>query len=75
MLKKRKQKLQKVKTDICKPAGSVAEEPIVSFSHLEACFTEAKKVDVNQSYDQGFPYSREERLYETGILLKEFLKC
>jgi hypothetical protein len=53
----------------------MAEEPTVSFSHLAACFTEVETGDDNQSFGQGFPYSREERLYETGILLKEFLKC
>ena len=67
--------MKKVKADICKPADSMAEEPTVSFSHLEACFTELETGDGNQSLDLGFPYSREERLYETGILLKEFLKC
>jgi len=72
---KRMHKLKKVKADICKSADLMAEEPSVSFSHLEACFSDVGKGDDNQSLDHGFPYSREERLYETGILLKEFLKC
>jgi hypothetical protein len=67
--------LKKVKADICKLADSMTEEPTVSFSHLAACFTEVETGDGNQSIEPGFPYSREERLYETGILLKEFLKC
>jgi hypothetical protein len=67
--------LKKVKVDICKSDDLITEEPTVSFSHLAACFTEVETVGDNQSLDQGFPYSREERLYETGILLKEFLKC
>jgi hypothetical protein len=29
----------------------------------------------NSSPAYGFPSSREESLYETGILLKDFLKC
>ena len=52
----------------------MVKEPTVSFSHLAACFTELGTGDVDQSFDQGFPYSREERLYARGILLKEFLK-
>ena len=67
--------MKKVKDYICKSADSTTEEPTISFSHLAACFTEVETSDDNQSLDQGFPYSREERLYETGILLKEFLKC
>jgi len=68
-------KLKKVKADICKSADLMVEEPSVSFSHLEACFCDVGKDDDNQRLDYGFPYSREDRLYETGILLREFLKC
>ena len=67
--------MKKVKDDIYKSADLMAEEPSISFAHLEACFSEVETSDGNQSLDRGFPYSREERLYETGILLKEFLKC
>jgi hypothetical protein len=69
------QKLKKVKTYICKSADSIAEEPLVSFSHLASCFSFHETIDDNQSPTRGFPSSQEESLYATGILLKEFLKC
>ena len=67
--------MKKVKADISKSADSIADEPMASFSHLVACFAEVETGDDNQSLDQGFPYPREDRIYETGYLLTEFLKC
>jgi len=62
-------------TKFQKPANSMTEEPIVSFSHLASYYSWHETADEDQSYTHGFPSSMEERLYETGILLKEFLKC
>jgi hypothetical protein len=62
-------------TKFQKPSDSMAEEPLVSFSHLASCYSSHETADENQSPTHGFPSSREESLYETGILLKEFLKC
>jgi hypothetical protein len=62
-------------TKFQKPFDSMAEEPFVSFSHLASCYSSHETADENQSPIHGFPSSREESLYETGILLKEFLKC
>ena len=61
--------------NIQKPADKIAEGPTVSFSHLASCFSLAQTDDGNQSPAHGFPSSREESLYETGFLLKDFLKC
>jgi hypothetical protein len=62
-------------TKFQKPSDSMAEEPLVSFSHLASCYSSHETADENQSPTHGFPSSGEESLYETGILLKEFLKC
>ena len=62
-------------TKFQKPSDSMAEEPLVSFSHLASCYSSHETADENQSPTHGFPSSLEESLYETGILLKEFLKC
>lgn len=67
--------MKRVKDNIGKTDDLMAEEAAISFAHLTVCFTEEETVDGNQCLHQGFPYSHEERLYETGILLKEFLKC
>jgi hypothetical protein len=76
--KKVSQKNAKMKTSITKfqlSPDSMVEETLISFSHLASCFSSDETDDENQSPTHGFPSSREERLYETGILLKEFLKC
>jgi hypothetical protein len=62
-------------SNIQKPADKMTEEPLISFSHLTSCFFLAETGDDNSGSTHGFPSSREESLYETGILLKEFLKC
>jgi len=62
-------------TKFQKQSDSMKEEPFVSFSHLAACYSYHEIADENQSHTHGFPSSLEESLYETGILLKEFLKC
>jgi hypothetical protein len=67
-----------MKTSIAKlqkPSDSMEEEPTVSFSHLASCFSLTETDEDNSSPAYGFPSSREESLYETGILLKDFLKC
>jgi hypothetical protein len=58
-----------------KPSDSMEEEPTVSFSHLASCFSLTESDEGNQIPTHGFPSSREESLYQTGILLKDFLKC
>jgi hypothetical protein len=58
-----------------KPPDLISEEPTVSFSHLASCFSESDTGDDNAIPAHGFPASREESLYETGILLRDFLKC
>jgi hypothetical protein len=68
-------KLKKVKTDISKSADSMAEEPTVSFSHLAAYFSRDEGVDNNQIPAHGSPSYLEESLHETGVLLRDFLKC
>jgi hypothetical protein len=60
---------------IQKPADVMAEEPFVSFSHLASCFSSNENSDDNQNHTHGFPSSREEILYETGILIKLFMRC
>jgi hypothetical protein len=62
-------------TKFQKQSDSMTEEPLVSFSHLASCYSYHETADENQSPTHGFPSSLEESLYETGILLKEFLKC
>ena len=53
----------------------IEEEPIVTFSHLATCDLYNVAVDENQSPVHGFPSPPEEILYETGFLIKIFLKC
>jgi hypothetical protein len=60
---------------IKKPADVTAEEPFVSFSHLASCFSSNENDDDNQNPAHGFPLSREEILYETGIFIKLFMRC
>ena len=65
----------KAMSNIQKPADKMTEEPTVSFSHLASCFSSNETGEGNQIPAHGFPSSKEESLYETGILLKDFLKC
>jgi hypothetical protein len=66
----------KVATSKISRAGDVlTESPTISFSHLASCFSGVESSDDDSNTAYGFPDYREERLYETGILLKEFLKC
>jgi hypothetical protein len=62
-------------TKIHTTADSIEEDPFISFSHLASCFSEHETVDDNPNPSHGFPSPREENLYETGILVKMFLKC
>lgn len=62
-------------TELQKSSDLMAEEPVISFSHLASCFSSHETANDNSSPAYGFPSSREESLYATGILLKDFLKC
>ena len=67
-----------MKTSILKienPTDVMAEEPFVSFSHLASYFSSDEDSDDNQSPAHGFPSSREEALYETGIFIKFVMRC
>jgi hypothetical protein len=56
-------------------ATVAVEEPFISFAHLTACFPSSENCEENQNHVPGFPSSREEMLYETGIFIKLFLRC
>lgn len=53
----------------------MVEEPSVSFSHLSSYLASEDTLTDNQSTAYGFPVPQEEDLYQTGYLLKVFLKC
>jgi hypothetical protein len=53
----------------------MVEESSVSFSHLSSYLASEDTLTDNQSTAYGFPAPQEEDLYETGYLLKVFLKC
>lgn len=52
-----------------------AEGPVVSFAHLSSCLASEADANDQQNTSFGFPASEEASLYETGFLLKAFLKC
>ena len=52
-----------------------ADEPIVSFSHLSFSLASEEMFNDNQGTVYGFPAAEEEDLYETGYLMKIFLRC
>lgn len=58
------------------PDVLTAAEPTISFSHLASCFSGQETDDDDHPIPAyGFPAPREEKLYETGVLAREFLKC
>lgn len=54
---------------------AITEGPVISFSHLSSYLISDDISNDHQSPAYGFPASQEENLYETGFLLKVFLKC
>jgi len=58
-----------------KTVDEMAPGPILSFAHLSSCLDAGAAWSDSQNTSYGFPASREEDLYETGFLLKVFLKC
>ena len=57
------------------PKDLPSVEPAISFSHLALCFSMPQADDDDSMVPYGFPAPQEERLYETGVLAREFLKC
>ena len=51
------------------------DRPTISFSHLSSYRTSEDILNDDQSTAYGFPVPQEEDLYQTGYLLKAFLKC
>lgn len=62
-------------TEIHITVEKVADRPIVSLSHLSSGLASEDQLNDHQSTAYGFPASQEEDLYETGYLLKIFLRC
>ena len=54
---------------------AIAEGPVISFSHLSSYLISDDISNDHQGLTYGFPASQEDDLYETGFLLKVFLKC
>lgn len=67
--------MRKAAPDSTIMAEKTAEAPVVSFAHLSSCFIDDDALNENQGTAYGFPASQEQDLYETGFLLKVFLKC
>lgn len=55
-------------------ADAEPQSPILSFSHLVSP-ANANESEVSVPIDQGFPSADEEKLYETGYLMRIFLRC
>ncbi|PKN18474.1 MAG: hypothetical protein CVU71_13350 [Deltaproteobacteria bacterium HGW-Deltaproteobacteria-6] len=53
----------------------ISAAPVVSFSHLSSCFASEAILNDDQSTIGNFSAPQEEALYETGYLLKIFLRC
>jgi hypothetical protein len=69
------QKIKKSIPNLQTATDEMAIHPTISFSHLASCFSEVENGDDSSVNVYGFPSPVEERLYETGTLVKEFLKC
>jgi hypothetical protein len=52
-----------------------AVEPTITYAHLATGYPQQEAVDDPAGSVYGFPSSPEDRLYETGFLMKTFLKC
>jgi hypothetical protein len=53
----------------------IEDGPTFSFSHLSSWLASEDILNDNQSAPFGFPAPQEEDLYQTGYLLRVFLKC
>jgi len=62
-------------TENQKNVDAQAEGPVMSFAHL--CLSPDSEAGWDERQDEafGFPASGESDLYETGYLLRVFLKC
>jgi hypothetical protein len=67
--------MQSPTTKLRKKIDTQTQDPIVTFDHLTSCYPRQENDDDNSSAAHGFPSSSEENLYETGMLVKIFLKC
>ena len=51
------------------------DEPALSFSHLSSWLASEDVLNKNQMASYGFPAPQEEDLYQTGYLVRVFMKC
>jgi len=67
--------MKPLNTDSPVNAGKISDEPAVSFAHLSSCFASDAGLNDHQSAACDLQTAQEEALYETGYLLKIFLRC
>ncbi len=61
--------------EIRRDADTKDQIQTISFSHLDSAFNADDEGNAPVRTTYGFPAAQEEGLYETGFLLRTFLKC